>query len=196
MSTLAELIATHRAANEAFCSTLDAEDAARDALRELHGKSPITTPARIRSGKVVMALEVTGEDQERDLQGIKDAHDEWALELSVTRIEAVAPAAARAIRKEIDRSLQRCLDYYQDNTVPLLDERNAPFRPAIAAWREALDADNEALQAVINYRPITVAEVAIQASYIKEAAPSHCELEDYVVRLAAMTDGQAFEKAA
>jgi hypothetical protein len=196
MSTLAELIAAHRAANEAFCSTLDAEQAARDALGKLQGSAPITTPVRIRGGKVVMALEVTGEDQERDQRRIKDEHDEWAIELSVARIEAVAPAAAKAIRKEIARSLQRCLDHYRDSTVPLLEERNAPFQPPIAAWREALDADNQALEAVINYRPTTVAEVAIQASYVAEASPSHGELEDYVVRLAAMVEEPAIDKAA
>jgi hypothetical protein len=191
--TLEALIEAHKVAWAAFGDTTDAEDEAQDALEALSSKDPILTPARIVGGKIPVYVEVYGEDADADVKRIADEHDSWLRDCGVGYLEKSFPKEADRIRQAVAASLTECTAVYYREAARKLEQRRAPFQPAIDAFNAANDAEVETLRAVVRYVPQSVAEVAAQAGYLTTLGVTD-SYEEYLSALAAI--GNGLEQAA
>jgi hypothetical protein len=146
--------------------SIDADTEAHSAWNKEFAKNPVTTPVRIRDGKVVVSHEVTGEYEEEDLQEIEKAHDQWLAELQVRKIEQLPPAAAEALRVHVEDSGAECLRRYREETTKELAERRGPYQPAREAYEAASDAERETLDTLLRYQPRRLSEVKSIGAYL------------------------------
>jgi len=171
--TLADLIAAHETAWKVFGDTCDAEDEASSALKKIS----VLTPAVIKGGRPVEWTEIFGYYTPTEAkQQITARHERWLADLCYVQVEAVSKEAAALLKGEVDASLTECLRQYEVEAAPKLAVMTAPFDSAIELYEKANEAEGDALDNVLFYRPTTLSEVAMVARYLREApspSPDH-----------------------